>query len=180
MKRSRCSESPQGLDATREGGTRPRTSSWCWLLTVLLGLGSPLSAIPCQVPSTHATLGAAIADLTCTEITLSPQTFVEGSLQIARDLTIQGSSSSGTTIQGRLDVRGSGTQVSLVGLTLDASSPSVAACVGEALRVDGAQVVTVDVIARASASTSPAGAYCHLFSDGFETGGLAAWSSSSL
>lgn len=149
------------------------------LVALLFGVGPPLGALPCQVPSTHASLRAAVTDLACSEITLSPQTFVEGSLRIARDLTIEGASSAATTIEGQLVVEGSTTQVSLARLLIDASSPSVAACVGEALFVDQAQVTTLDVVARAATATSPAGAYCHLFGDGFESGTLSAWSSSS-
>ena len=91
------------------------------------------SADVCTVPSpSHPTIQAAVDVANCTEIVLTAQTFVE-SVTVARDLTLRGTSSSATIIEGQLVVEGDTTQVVIHDLKVDGSAPSVAGCFDEAL-----------------------------------------------
>ena len=128
-----------------------------------LAVATTGSATVCAVPSaSHPTVQAAISDLGCSEIVLAAQTFVESPV-IGRSLTLRGSGSDQSFIQGRLEV--SAGTVSLEGLHLAAA--------GGALSVhSGAEVSGFDLVALEGDLVAL------LFADGFETGDLSRWSAS--
>lgn len=157
------------------GGQRRWLS--CIAITATLTLAAAaLRAAPCDVPGTHPSLAAAVADTNCTAIVLGAATFPEDSLVLSRDLSIQGTSSTTTRIEGQLRVEGAATRVQLQGLTLDATAGRVAGCLSEALLVEGAQVSSLDVVALSTATPADQGSLCLLFADGFESGDVTAWS----
>lgn len=152
-------------------------STLAWLVPlVLVAGGRPLPAVVCEVPTTHASLPAAVADLACTETDLSPQVHVADSVVIGRDLTVRGASSADTTLQGQLHVVGTATEVALRQVTIDATAPGLTLCTPEGLLVEaGAQVTSLDV--QVLSSSSALLGFCGLFADGFESGDATAWSS---
>jgi hypothetical protein len=126
----------------------------------------------CQVPSTpHPTLQSAVSDLTCTEIVLASQTFRE-SVTVSRDLTLSGTSSSATIIEGQLVVEGDTTQVVIHDLKVDGSALSVAGCFNEALVAQGGAQISANVVVVINGGIDG----CVLFGDGFESGDTSAWS----
>lgn len=142
-----------------------------WLV-VMLCAATPW-ADECQVPSTpHPTLQSAVGDLTCTEIVLASQIFRE-SVTLNRDLTLSGTSSSATIIEGQVVVEGGTTQVVINDLKVDASAPSVSGCFSEALVAQGGAQISATNVMVLNGGTGG----CVLFGDGFESGDTSAWSS---
>lgn len=144
------------------------------LVAVVAALWSSTSApaAVCDVPSApHPTIQEAVDDISCTEIVLAAQTFVE-SVNVGRSLEIRGVSSATTIIEGRVVVEGAAAQVDIEDLKIDGSALTVAGCFPEALvaqggaRIDAGGVVVVN----------GDGDACILFGDGFETGDTSAWS----
>jgi hypothetical protein len=141
-----------------------------WLV-VMLCAGTPW-ANECQVPSTpHPTVQSAVSDLTCNEIVLASQAFRE-SVTVSRDLTLSGTSSSATIIEGRLVVEGDTTQVVIHDLKVDGSAPSVAGCFDEALVAQGGAQISANEVVVINGGVDG----CVLFGDGFESGNTSAWS----
>lgn len=142
-----------------------------WFL-VMLCAGTPWADV-CQVPSTpHPTLQSAVSDLTCTEIVLASQIFRE-SVTLSRDLTLSGTSSIATIIEGQVVVEGGTTQVVLHDLKVDGSAPSVSGCFSEALVAQGGAQISANDIVVINGGVNG----CVFFGDGFETGDTSAWSS---
>ena len=139
--------------------------------------GSTLPAASCAVPGSYASIEAALADPMCTEVALEAGTFVAGLVRVDRDVALRGSASATTIVEGGFRVEGATTRASLEGVTIDATASSVAGCVREALEVDGGQVLTLDVVARSTDESPGPGAFCYVFSDGFESGNVASWTS---
>lgn len=148
------------------------SSSRILLLGALLAV--PLSAVPCTVPGTHADLRCAVADLTCTDITLAAGTFVVDLLALERDLALHGAGPESTTVVGQFSIGGATSDVAISALRLDASGATAGGCAEPALTVSGGAQVTsglgFEVIDQVPAGT------CRLFSDGFEGGSRCAWS----
>ncbi|HET9484922.1 MAG TPA: hypothetical protein VFO79_13265 [Xanthomonadales bacterium] len=120
----------------------------------------------CSVPSAqHDSIGAAVADGTCTGVALAAGSFAE-SVLIARSLDLAGSGSGTTTIEGRVEITGP-VVVSIAGFSL------VNGCAGAGLRVlAGADVSATDV--ELSPALVPCPAFADpLFRDGFESPGAA-------
>jgi len=141
-------------------------------LVVLLGAGATWAA-ECQVPSApHPTLQSAVTDLTCTEIVLASQIFRE-SVTLSRDLTLSGTSSSATIIEGQVVVEGGTTQVAINDLKVDGSAPSVSGCFSEALVAQGGAQISANNVMVLNGGTDG----CVFFGDGFESGDTSAWSS---
>ncbi len=141
-----------------------------WLV-VMLSAGTPWAEV-CQVPSTpHPTVQSAVNDLTCSEIVLASQTFRE-SVTVSRDLTLSGTASSATIIEGQLVVEGDTTQVVIHDLKVDGSAPSVAGCFSEALVAQGGAQISANEVVVINGGVDG----CVLFGDGFESGDASAWS----
>lgn len=164
---------------------RPRTARgrsatlagqrWAAATLFLLSLfPAALPAALCSVPGTHADLRCAIADLTCTDITLAAGTFTVDLLPIERDLDLHGAGPGQTTIGGQLSISGATSDVSLANVRLDATGASVAGCAEAALASSGGARVTsgagLEVL-----DPIPTGV-CRLFAEGFEGGSRCAWS----
>lgn len=144
------------------------------LAVALLAAGAARAAT-CNVPTTaHPTLGAAVRDGACTLVQLAAGSLPEN-VEVARDLAIQGAGSAATTLQGYLFVSGAGNDVTLNALLVDGTAAGVAGCWSEVLSVLGGATLTsgADVKVLNSAVLSSG---CRLFADGFESGGLLAWS----
>ena len=141
-------------------------------LVAILGAGTSWAA-ECQVPSApHPTLQSAVSDLACTEIVLASRAFRE-SVTLDRDLTLSGTSSSATIIEGQVVVDGATTQVTINDLKVDASASSVTGCFNEALVAQGgAQISAYDAAVINGGIDG-----CVLFGDSFDTGETSAWSS---
>ena len=146
------------------------------LLAALAGaLAATAGADVCNVPSaSYPTLGAAVRAGACTSVIVAAGSFPEH-VTIARDLAVQGAGSAATLLQGYFFVSGAGNDVTLNGLLVDGTAAGVAGCWTEILAaaagatlVSGADVKVLQ--------TAVGGAACRLFADGFESGGLLAWS----
>jgi hypothetical protein len=123
----------------------------------------------CPVPTVaHPSIQAAVDDAVCTEIVLAAQVFSE-SVAASRSLALRGDSSATTKIVGQVTVTGAATEVTLQDLQVDAGG-----CFSVALDVGGGAQVTSqqDVVI-----VNAAGGECPIFTDGFEVGTTAAWSS---
>jgi hypothetical protein len=149
------------------------------LATLAAALGAalapPAGAATCAVPApSHPTIGAALRDGNCTTIELAAGSYPEN-VTVERDVVVQGAGSSASVLQGYLAVTGATADVALVGLTIDGTAAGVAGCWREVLSVaGGAEVATgPDVVVL---QTTAGGTACRLFADGFESGGVLAWS----
>ncbi len=150
---------------------RPRGSFWAAALAALLLAVPALQGVVCNVPSgSYPTIAAALGAPSCDPIQIAAGTY-SANLFIARDVTLAGAGSSGTTIAGSVEVAGSATDVALNALRID--STAAPRCYASGLEVRaGARTSGVDlVVVRAAPLAS-----CGLFGDGFESGGSAAWS----
>lgn len=144
---------------TAREGLGPVGATLLLLATVSVG---PAGAVTCTVPSApHPTLQAAIDDVGCTEILIAAGSYAEAPL-IARDLTVQGTGSASTYVQGQVQVTAG--VVSLQGLTIAAPDNALWAH-------SGAEVSGFDL------EVVIGGVELPLFADGFESGGTGAWSS---
>jgi hypothetical protein len=141
-----------------------------WLAAVVC----PITAFAdvCTVPSApHATIQASVDDANCTEIVLASQAFRE-TVIVSRDLTLSGTSSSATIIEGQLVVEGDSTQVVIHDLKVDGSALSVAGCFDEALVAQGGAQISANEVVVINGGVDG----CVLFGDGFESGDTSAWS----
>lgn len=129
--------------------------------TLLLATALARSAAACTVPGVYASIQAAVDDLSCPTVTVAAGAFTE-SVQVSRDLTLQGAGSASTTIDGSVSIS-AGTSVHLQGLL-------IAGCGQTALVSEhGGSVTTFDVIATRQAAGSCANGD-PIFADGFESG----------
>jgi len=135
------------------------------------------TASSCSVPSaSYPTLGAAVRDGGCTLVQVAAGTFPEN-VAIARDLAIQGAGSGASVVQGYLAVAGAGVEVALDALLVDGTAAEVAGCWGEVLRASAGATIASGADLRV-VNTAAGGTVCRLFADGFESGGVLAWSAS--
>lgn len=151
-------------------------------VAILIAFGALCAAVPpptsagtCNVPSPgQPTVGAAVRDTSCTTIQLAPGSFPEN-VVVDRTLALQGAGSGASSLEGYLAAAGSGSSVTLAALTVDGTAEGVAGCWNGLLSVSaGAEVVAgPDVVVLQSGMV---GQTCRLFADGFESGGLLAWS----
>ncbi len=123
----------------------------------------------CSVPGTHLSIEAAVDDLSCLEIDLEAETYLE-SVVLERTLTLRGPAGEGaqTLIEGTVDVRTEGTVVTLRDLTIQNSCTPAAFTVSSGALVDA---LDVDIV-----SDETRGCPQLLFADGFETGDTTGWS----
>jgi pectin methylesterase-like acyl-CoA thioesterase len=137
----------------------------------LFAPATPAAAAVCTVPSgSHPTIQAAVDDLACTEIVIAAGNYVE-SVEIDRNLEINGVSSTATVIEGRIMAMGGGVELRLGNLKVDAGATSSAGCFPVAVDIgDGATLTGSDLIA-----INADGDACLLFGDGFESGDTGAW-----
>jgi len=129
-------------------------------------------AATCTIPGTHATIQEAVTDASCTTINLSSTTYSE-SVGITRSLTLAGQGSGATTIEGLVQIQGSGADVDLQGLKIQNG------CDPEALSATGSPSVrgTDLVVVRSAGLPCPPLIGGAIFSDGFESGDTSGWSS---
>jgi len=135
----------------------------------------PASAATCDVPSaSYPTVGAALREAGCSPIQLATGSFPENVL-VERDVALQGAGSDASFLEGYFAATGATVNVTLAALTVDGTASGVAGCWREVLSATGgAQVATgPDVVVL---QTSSGGSACRLFADGFESGGVLAWS----
>lgn len=164
--------------AGRTWSNRPLASAGACRAMALLLLGllvcGHLPAALCTVPGTHADLRCALADLTCSDITLAAGTFTVDLLTIERDLVLHGAGPGATTVVGQMTIAGATSDVALADFRLDATGATAGGCADVALTTAGGAQVTsgggLEVIDR-----MPSG-ICRLFFDGFEGGTSCAWS----
>ncbi len=132
-----------------------------------------LWAATCAVPSGgYSTIQAAVDDPVCTQIDLQSQVYQE-EVTIGRSLTVAGVSSSTTIIVGRVEIEGGSSVVAMSDLTVDASTAAVSGCFKDAVLASGGARFLGSNVSVLNAN----GIACVLFSDGFEGGNTAAWSS---
>ena len=151
------------------------TASLLLLLSALFDVpGARGGTTTCDVPGDFPTLQAAVDDEACTEVVVAAGLYPE-TVDIARSLTLRGAGVANSTVEGRLRITGSGAEIALFDLTIDASGPSAVGCYPQALLVaGGAEVSALDVaVLNSQAGQAPV---CPLFDDGFESGDTSAWS----
>ncbi len=157
------------------GRGRHRVPFWIALAALCAGAPPPAPAGTCDVPAaSHPTVGAALRDASCTTIQLGAGSFPEN-VTVERDLVLQGAGAGTSFLEGYLLVTGATAEVTFAALTIDGTAPGVAGCWRELLSVSGGAEVAPgpDVVVL---QTSTGGAACRLFADGFESGGVLAWS----
>ncbi|REJ75165.1 MAG: hypothetical protein DWQ36_06355 [Acidobacteria bacterium] len=139
---------------------------------VVLSAPGRLLSLDCPVPSgDHATVQEAVDDPTCTNITLSAQSYPE-SVMVARPVSLVGVGSSSSTLDGRLWIAesGIGTDVAVDGIGIRNGCP------GPGLLVEtGTVLQPIDVTVEQVALPCPQFSF-EIFSDGFESGNTSAWS----
>lgn len=130
----------------------------------------------CNVPGSHATIQEAVDDPGCSTVELAAQVYPE-SVTVTRSLTLQGALGGGSTIEGRLIVDGADTDVTATDLAVDTSTANLAGCFSRALEVRGSAALAGQglQIRNSLAGFCPAGL---IFSDGFESGDISAWTGS--
>ena len=138
------------------------------LVLVFAPVVPPLTAATCPVPSTtHPNIQSALDDATCSPVVLGSQTYSE-EVVISRSLTMQGTSSTATIVEGRVAVTG-GT-VQLNSLRIGTAAPTGTTPHTSALSSSGgAQVSGADLVVL-KAEDVP------LFVDDFESSNTNAWS----
>lgn len=136
-------------------------------LVVALCLAKAAGAAVCAVPSgTHATIQSAVDDAACTSVALATASYAE-SVQIRRSLAIVGVASPASLLDGRLQILGATTVVTLSGLGLRNGCTAPALAIGP-----GAHVASTDVHIAPAALPCPE---LRLFRDGFESGATSQW-----
>jgi hypothetical protein len=127
-----------------------------------------LQAATCSVPTTtYPNIQSAVDDATCSPVVLASGTFSE-EVTITRTLTLEGTSSAATIVEGRVAVTG-GT-VQLNNMRIGTATPTGTTPHTSALSSSGgAQVSGVDLVVL-KAEEVP------LFADGFESSTTNAWS----
>lgn len=143
----------------------------CFL--ALLCAGAPsVSAFPCSVPGTHATLQAAIDEPTCDPIQIAEGDYPE-SLLVGRSVTLEGPVSGWATLWGRFEAQGAGTVVAVAGMEVRSG------CSGAAVEArDGARIQSSSLHAEKS-TTITCNGVDRIFEDGFEGGDTSRWSANS-
>jgi hypothetical protein len=142
-----------------------------------VGLRPTAEAIPCDVPTApYPTVAAALRDANCATVRLAAGTYPEN-VSLVRDVVLQGAGSGTTSLAGHLAVSGATTDVTLAAMTVDGTAAGVAGCWQDIFSVDGGAEAATGPDLRVL-NTSMGGASCRLFADGFESGGLLAWSAS--
>lgn len=133
------------------------------IATSMLVPSDAARAVTCTVPGTHGTLAAAIQDTNCTTIQLAARVY-SGDQTINRSLMLWGPTTGGTEIRGNVSVLANAV-VDLRDLKISSLGPDQTLLVTNGASVTSSGV-TVDC--------------CEglLFSDGFESGTVEAWSSS--
>jgi pectin methylesterase-like acyl-CoA thioesterase len=98
---------------------------------------TPAAAVTCNVPSgPYPTIAGALADPTCTTVQVAAGTYTE-SLQVTRDVTVQGAGSASTVVAGVLRASGPGVDVTLRTLRIDATAATTTSCAASALGAPG-------------------------------------------
>ncbi len=150
---------------TKEKAMQNMTHLGFWVLFIVAVAVTPPTVVAdtCDVPASYPTIQAAVDEFTCTEIFVASGRFY-GDLTIPRTLTIQGVSSTSTTVLGKVLVEGVGTSATLNGLRIEVSPEGLP---HNGLVVDGfAETLPDDLVIGSSM----------LFSSGFERGDTTAWS----
>ena len=140
------------------------------LLVLLPGLAAPAPADTCTVPGTHTSVQSAVDDPVCSTIELADQAYPE-SVNIPRSVQIAGPVTGTAAIEGLLRVVGSDTEVELERLRIENGCRDQAILVREGAEVAGSEL---DVVHSQSLSCPRS----VIFSDGFESGDISAWSRS--
>jgi len=141
-------------------------------LALLFASATTAVAAVCTVPSgSHPTIQAAVDDPTCTEVAIAAGTYAE-SVEVDRTLEISGASSTTTIVEGRIALTGTGVELTLDSLKVDASAPSVAGCYPFAVDISGGSSMSGNDLVVVNGG----GDACLLFRDGFESGNTGAWS----
>jgi len=141
------------------------------LLSILL-FATRSAAATCTVSGSHQTIQEAVADASCTTINLSSTTYSE-SVGITRSLTLVGQGAGATTIEGLVQIQGSGTDVHLQGLKIQNGCEPEALESTASAKVQGSDLVVV----RSAGLPCPPLIGGAIFSDGFESGDTSAWTS---
>jgi len=141
-------------------------------LVLLIALtGSLARASTCSVPGTYPSLGEAVADPTCSSITLSATSLTE-QVTITRSLTLQGAGVGASTLRGRILVENAGT-VALDDFTIDTGG-----CFASGLEVSGTATEETQSGDLSIVGAATGGSDCPIFRDGFDIGSTARWSAS--
>lgn len=135
------------------------------LLLGLMAFTTPSLAVECTVPGSHDTVQSAIDDPNCNPITLADATFPE-SLLIYRLIILEGVEGGSTTIEGRITITETASQVDLGSLTVRSGCPD------QTMEVEAGAVVFSRrvVVGWSSVLPCPPVILDEFFYDGFEPG----------
>lgn len=131
------------------------------LALLLLVTGSAQAAL-CNVPASYTSVQAAVNDNNCSEIQMSPGQY-EGSINISRSLTLSGSGSNRTVVNGVVSVSGNTTQATLRSFRISGG------CQGSWLISSGGASVLASTIRSELVAPSQCGGDELIFEDGFES-----------
>lgn len=123
----------------------------------------------CTVPGTHPTIQEAIDNDTCTTISL-PQSYYAESIEIDRDLNIEGNPSGVSLLGGRMSIVGDA--------SVDTENFEIlSSCTGALVTIEGTASFQSEDFAAAQGGVHGCPELGLLFADGFESGNTSAWSS---
>ena len=153
------------------------------LAQVLLCFGvlvSPIApegvhAAVCAVPGDRPTIQQALDDAACTSLELTELSYAE-SIRVTRSLSLAGTAADTSTIEGGVLVTGGGVVVSISGVAVRNGCES-----GALEAAAGARVESEDLeVHFLPGGPCPPLVESPLFSDGFESGDVGAWSAANL
>lgn len=141
-------------------------------LVVFSSLAASAGVQLCNVPTVaHPTIGATIADDTCTFVSVAAGAYTEN-LEIDRTMEIVGTGGE-ALLEGHVRLV-SGAHVVLDSLRIDGSGSGVSGCWNRLLEVEpGAEIETLNLEVVLDDDLSGP---CWLFVDGFESAGTQSWS----
>lgn len=154
----------------RHESSRTGLAAICVLTVAIASPVAALVAQTCTVPGTHATIQEAIDDMGCAQIDLAGQTYGE-SINVSRSLTLTGPSAGGAVVEGFVRVAGVGTTAHFQDLVVRNGCLERALLAHVGATVDGTRLT----VERSAGLPCPAS---HIFTDGFESGDISAWSGS--